>query len=282
LFFGTQFRRPDTVTAWVGESSESRSGSARPVVTGHDSVRNAAMREPPRSAIRIATWNVEWATLGTLRGARVAESLASAGDVLVVTECTLGILPAGHIVDAGDDWGYRVPDPTRRKLALWSKWPWRDVDPVGDPDLPSGRFVAATTSTPIGDLRVVGVCIPWAAAHVSSGRRDRRQWEEHAQYLRALPDALASQSQPFIVAGDFNQRIPRRQQPEHVYDLLLASLGGLHVATSGDTESGQLIDHIAMSEVFTTSSFELIPASDHSGPLSDHAGVSLMLERAPT
>jgi len=140
---------------------------------------------------RLATWNVEWATPGTRRGDRVAAVLLDLADVMVVTECTLGVLPPGHVVAGGSDWGYRVDDPTRRKVALWSRWPWTDVDPVGHPDLPPGRFVAATTSTPIGDLRVVGVCIPWAGAHVSTGRRDRRQWQDHEQYLRVLPDVLA-------------------------------------------------------------------------------------------
>lgn len=72
--------------------------------------------------------------------------------------------------------------------------------------------------------------------------------------------------QPLVVAGDFNQRIPRRQQPEHAHDLLLASLDGLHIATAGNTEVGQLIDHITGSDVFTTSNFELIPAGDQAQP----------------
>ncbi len=37
-------------------------------------------------AITIATWNVEWVTPPTRRGIRVAEVLASVGDVLIVTE----------------------------------------------------------------------------------------------------------------------------------------------------------------------------------------------------
>ena len=96
---------------------------------------------PDRSlSLDVATWNVEWATPGTRRGDRVAAVLLDLADVMVVTECTLGVLPPGHVVAGGDDWGYRVDDPTRRKVALWSRWPWRDVDPVGHPDLPPGRF----------------------------------------------------------------------------------------------------------------------------------------------
>ncbi len=228
--------------------------------------------------IRFATWNVEWATAGTRRGDRVARVLEAAADVMVVTECTLGVLPAGHVVDAGTDWGYRIDDPTRRKVALWSKWPWTDVDPVGHPDLPPGRFVAATTSTPISDLRVVGVCIPWAGAHVSTGRRDRRQWEEHERFLRALPDVLGDQPRPFVVAGDFNQRLPRSRQPEHVHRLLVEALTGLTIATSGETPVGRLIDHIAISPGLSATDRGHIQANDATGPLSDHTGVTVELQ----
>ncbi len=234
----------------------------------------------PLEHARIATWNVEWATAGTRRGERIATLLDGAADVMVVTECTLGVLPTGNVVDAGSDWGYRVDDPTRRKVALWSRWPWTDVDPVGHPDLPPGRFVAATTSTPIGDLRVVGVCIPWAGAHVSTGRRDRRQWQDHEQYLRVLPDVLADQPQPLVVAGDFNQRLPRSRQPEQVHRLLVDALVGLTVATSGETPAGRLIDHIAVSPELRATDRELIPASDAAGPLSDHTGVTAELQPA--
>jgi endonuclease/exonuclease/phosphatase family metal-dependent hydrolase len=234
--------------------------------------------QTPQVGTRLATWNVEWATAGTRRGDRVARALETAADVMVVTECTLGVLPSGHIVDAGTDWGYRIDDPTRRKVALWSRWPWTDVDPVGHPDLPPGRFVAATTSTPIGDLRVAGVCIPWAGAHVRTGRRDRRQWEDHELFLRVLPDVLADQRRPFVVAGDFNQRLPRSRQPEHVQRLLVDALDSLTVTTSGETPAGRLVDHIAISPELRATDCELIPSSDAAGPLSDHTGVTVELQ----
>ena len=220
---------------------------------------------------------MEWATPGTRRGDGVAAVLLDLADVMVVTECTLGVLPPGHVVAGGDDWGYRVDDPTRRKVALWSRWPWRDVDPVGHPDLPPGRFVAGSTDTPIGEVRVVGVCVPWAGAHVSTGRRDRRQWEDHERYLRALPEVLAGQPRPLVVAGDLNQRLPRSRQPEQVHQLLVEALNGLEILTTGDTEAGQLIDHIAVSSGLRASDPQLVPSTDDSGPLSDHTGVTVAL-----
>ncbi len=231
----------------------------------------------PCQQTRLTTWNVEWATAGTRRGDRVARVLEAAADVMVVTECTLGVLPAGHVVDAGADWGYRIDDPTRRKVALWSRRPWTDVDPVGHPNLPPGRFVAGTTSTLIGDLRVVGVCIPWAGAHVSTGRRDRRQWEDHELFLRALPGILDDQPRPLVVAGDFNQRLPRSRQPEHVHRLLVDALDDLTVTTAGETPAGRLIDHIAISPGLVAARLAVIPGRDRNAPLSDHVGITLML-----
>lgn len=230
------------------------------------------------SGITVATWNVEWAAAGTRRGDRVAGILASVGDVLVVTECTLDVLPPGHVVTGGSDWGYRVDDASRRKVALWSRWPWVDVDDVGHPDLPPGRFVAATTATPIGELRIVGVCIPWAGAHVSSGRRDRRQWEDHELFLQALPEVLAEQPGPLVVAGDFNQRLPRRRQPERVHQLLLDALGDLQVVTAGETDVGFLIDHIAVGDGLATGAPTIIPSRDAVGQLSDHHGVGSVVQ----
>ena len=115
-----------------------------------------------RPAPRIGTWNTQWAKPGTARGCRVANALTAPGcDILCVTEGYAAILPeGGHVIDAGLDWGYRASEG-RRKMLLWSKRPWSDVDPVGSDALPGGRFVAGTTETGLGPLSVVGVCIPW-------------------------------------------------------------------------------------------------------------------------
>lgn len=59
------------------------------------------------------------------------------------------------------------------------------------------------------------VCIPWASAHVSTGRRDATNWSQHLECCDQI-EKLAAQFDPqipTIVAGDFNQRIPRRRQP---------------------------------------------------------------------
>jgi exonuclease III len=161
--------------------------------------------------MRISTWNVKWASARSHRGTMVKEVLASLNaDVIVLTEGCAAVLPAdGHVIDASSDWGYRVEDASRRKVLLWSKHPWTDVDSVGSEDLPPGRFVAGTTHTTLGELRIIGVCIPWRGAHVTHGHRDRRPWEDHSRFLEGLAPLLNSGIGPMVVAGDFNQRIPR-------------------------------------------------------------------------
>lgn len=115
-----------------------------------------------KSIVRIGTWNTQWAKPKTQKGHRVAAALAEPEcDILCVTEGCKNILPAnGHVVCAGEDWGYCPPRKGCRKVLLWSRKPWTDPDTVGSEELPPGRFVAGVTESPLGPLTVVGMCIP--------------------------------------------------------------------------------------------------------------------------
>lgn len=227
--------------------------------------------------LSLLTWNAWWAHRGTARGRRVASVIADGdADVVVLTEAEADVLPAGgHLVTSSLDWGYRVARPGRRKVLLWSRNPWSDVDDAGSPALPPGRWVAATTDSPLGPIRIAGVCIPWSGAHVSTGRKDRATWEDHAGYLAALPPVLDRQPRPLVIAGDFNQRIPRGRQPKAVAASLTAAFEGLRIPTAGvDTH---LIDHVAHSAGLAVAELSLIPSSDAEGNLSDHLGVRVTL-----
>ena len=229
--------------------------------------------------MRISTWNVQWATPRSARGKRVAEILAAPdADVIVLTEGCAAVLPSGgHIIDAGSDWGYEVDDPTRRKVLMWSKHPWVDVDLVGNDAMPSGRFVAGTTRTPLGEVRVVGVCVPWRGAHVTHGRRDRRPWEDHLLFLQSLGPLVESSRECTVVAGDFNQRIPRTSQPEAAAQSLMETLVWFEVPTASVIEP-QLIDHIAhSSDLVAVGQPMLISNVVDGAELSDHTGVSIQL-----
>ena len=230
-------------------------------------------------ALRIGTWNTNWAKPGTERGRCVAKSLAAPGcDLLCVTEGHAGILPAGgHLIDAGPDWGYTTAEG-RRKVLLWSKRPWSGVDTVGSDALPGGRFVTGTTETVLVPLSVVGVCIPWRDAHVRTGRKDRTGWQDHESWLSGFATLPWRQARArTIVLGDFNQRIPRRRQPVRVYQAMRDAFSGFCFATAGEiagTAEGS-IDHIAHTpDLALVGDIRIWPRRGARFNLSDHhAGV---------
>lgn len=82
-----------------------------------------------RPAVRIGTWNVEWAGADSKRGIRVAAALKKPEcDIVCVTEGRADILPSGGLViDAGQDWG-NSNEEAGRKVLVWSRRPWSTID----------------------------------------------------------------------------------------------------------------------------------------------------------
>ncbi|MBX3437664.1 MAG: endonuclease/exonuclease/phosphatase family protein [Planctomycetaceae bacterium] len=230
--------------------------------------------------LRVATWNVEWATPASRRGKVLQKVLKElAADVLCITESCTTILPAlGDVITSTADYGYAAPK-VRRKVLLWSRTPWFDIDVVGHNDLPAGRFAAGSTFTPLGQIRVTGVCVPWRGAHVSTGRRDREPWQEHMQYLQFLSSALApSDTGTAIWLGDFNQRLPTRGVPSRVQGALQAALQSWQVATVGNVSpvGENMIDHVAHSADLRPVRVVGQPRVAEDGMhLSDHCGVTV-------
>lgn len=234
--------------------------------------------------MRIATWNVEWASGRRLP--QVRERLAqAAADVLVVTEGSAPVVPPGYdTVDAGADWGYRVTQPQRRKVLLASRLPMVDVTTTTPDGMPGGRLVSATIHHSTAAVRIHGVCIPWRDAHVRTGRRDATAWSEHASYLEGLRSVLASDDAalPRIVIGDFNQRVPARRQPAWIYELLLDTLTDLQLVTSGTlpglAQPG--VNHAAISKDLAAINVQGFDRhSADARPLSDHDGVIIDIDR---
>lgn len=221
----------------------------------------------------VATWNVEWATSRGRRGAEIRQRLTStAADILVVTEGQRGVLPVGgHVIDAGDEWGYKT-EPDRRKVLVQSLRPLTDTVRV-ETGAGAGRVLTALTETPSGPVRVLAVCIPWSRAHVSTGRRDAAVWSEHLECLDQIEELVGTvdSTVPIIVAGDFNQKIPRAKQPIQVADRLSEVMGRWICHTAGTTQDGQLIDHIASD--LDCVSVRTWPGTADELRLSDHCGV---------
>lgn len=226
-------------------------------------------------------WNTEWAKPGSVRGRRVAETIQKqAPDLACFSEAYPETLPPdGYLISSSDDTGY-TNDGGRRKVFLWSREPWSEEWRAEETTLPGGRFVSGVTT----GIRCVGLCIPWRMAHVNTGHRDRKPWEDHIVYLEALQSILAgflALPEPLLVTGDWNQRIPRTRQPEEASELLQCALAGLEVTSTGVPQGFDepLIDHLAVSPKIQCSALDPIPSRDSDGkPLSDHVGFTAVIE----
>ena len=234
----------------------------------------------PSSIVRVGTWNTMWATPTSPRGRRIRAALEiSDCDVLCVTEGFAGIFPdARHVINAPQNWGYPVKDD-RRKVLLWSKRPWADIDVVGSEWLPGGRFIRATTETSAGTLlTVVGVCIPWRGANCKGGRKDREPWQDHRTWLAEFGRLRSNlPATRLVVLGDFNQRIPLQWVPRagSLGKALRQALAGLEIATAGNLPGAPrpTIDHIAHSHDLTPLGVQVWRDRDADGMrLSDHLG----------
>lgn len=237
------------------------------------------------AGLSIATWNLQWKQPHT--GAcqtMVSRLLEQEPDVVCLTEAYASThLADGYTIEAEPDYGYPLVEG-RRKVMLWSREPWEDIDRVGHPDLPPGRFVSGRTCTPLGAITVIGVCIPWRDAHVSSGRRDRVPWHDHLAYLDGLRTILPGLDGPAVLLGDFNQAIPRRTAPSAVAAALEDALGdGWPVATTGALPplGRPSIDHIAHTRDLVVAEVTALSNEATNGQLlSDHFGVAATLRSA--
>ncbi len=222
------------------------------------------------------TWNLEWAAGNSPRGRKIKEKITSIDpDVACFTEVTESLVPAGHAIRSDSDYGYKNGGD-RRKVILWSRSPWSEVDTMGSDSLPSGRFASGVTN----GIRFVGVCIPWRDAHTTTGRRNRKPWEDHLQYLAGLTAILTRYCEepiPICLVGDYNQRIPRITQPVAVAEAMKAAIpGSFTIATAGlkDLEGDPLVDHFACSPGLTIAITTIIAKVSPDGvSLSDHPGV---------
>ena len=64
-----------------------------------------------------------------------------------------------------------------RTLLLWSREPWDAVDDVGLDSMQPRRFASVVTKTSIGEVTVVGVCVPWfgSGSRTGPGRGQERR-----------------------------------------------------------------------------------------------------------
>ena len=208
--------------------------------------------------LKISCWNSDWATPSSKRGKFFIDKFDS--DIICLTEGYENLLPKnGYIISSQEDYGYKTKNG-RRKVILWSKDKWTDIDQLGSNKIPSGRFISGITN----GIRIIGICIPWRFAHVSSGRKDRKPWEDHLSFIQNLNFT----NQKTIILGDFNQNIPKKNQPEIVFSSLIKLIEGFNLLT---TNMG--LDHIVISNDLKAESVKKIATGDN----SDHDGINCLV-----
>ena len=231
--------------------------------------------------LKLLNWNVEWAE-PKWKAAELQRRIGQhAADIICLTEtdtARLKLPEDGHSICAQDNWGQpcKKGQEGRRKVLLWSRAPWQPVAAVGHESLPPGRFVSGVTQTSVGEVTVIGVCIPYSGSRVGPPW-NRRMWQDHQEYLAGLAGLLKRAPRTrLVVVGDFNQRIGQRSAtPLRLRAALQSALGpNLSIATAGLGFQGRrTIDHIALSQDLAAESLGVISNAHQDGDLSDHFGV---------
>ena len=185
----------------------------------------------------------------------------------------------GHAICSRPDYGYGLKK-NRRKVLLWSKEPWHQVDDLGIESLPPGRFVSGVTQTSVGGVAVIGICIPWFGSRTEArrGAERRLRWQDHEEYLVGLSEILERvEARRLMVMGDFNQRIGQGSRAPRALRLALleAFEPNLRIVTSDLAFQGRKsIDHIALSPDLAVRSLDAISNIHEGKKLSDHFGVA--------
>lgn len=227
-------------------------------------------------AICVATQNFQYAHLGRGRGKVLWSKIQRTGvDIVSLTEVIRPDDTAGHFIWAHGDYGYNNTT-NRQKAGLWSHRPFENVQTKLD-GAPDGRFISAEQS----GIVFASVCIPWRMAHVSTGSKDRKPWDDHIAYLETLGAWIRASKKPLVVMGDFNQAIPRVRQPKAIYTSLCTAFGDdFDFVTANLSFSDKTsIDHISISKSLNSLRSGVISNLDEdSKRLSDHFGVWAMFE----
>ena len=233
--------------------------------------------------MRVLTWNLERRKVEITYGKLATNHLFfQAPDVMAITETRTNFPKNdGHTIWAQHPNGHF--DDDERKVLLWSKTPWSDVDDVGDENLPVGRFISGITESRIGKIRVVGICIPYHMADVSHGTKDKKPWEQHIDFLKILPSILEKYTHPIVIAGDFNQRYPLvKYGNKEAAKKMAETFSKYEIVTKGiiDGMSKAGIDHISIDNNLQTKSIWGWPNVIDGTRLSDHdgAGCELVLK----
>ena len=231
-------------------------------------------------SLTVVNWNVQWATPRSERSPEILQRIAKHDpEVVCLTEADAELLAQdghGYTICSQPDYGFGAVR-NRRKALLWSKEPWREVDCLGDASWTVGRFVSGVTNTPLGEVTVLGICIPWSHSRTGRFGGHRRPWQDHENYLDGLAALLAlTATRRTIIMGDFNQPVAQRSNvPVRLRAKLRRAIPPrMTIATAGLGHRGKrTIDHILLGADLTAESIGVIGNVHQARKLSDHFGI---------
>ena len=245
--------------------------------------------------MKLLNWNSQADKLrvGTAKFEKVRQFvLGYDADVICLTEAFPALMPEGGETVTSNLSGWRAEERGARKVVLWSRFGWTDVDKEGAENLPEGRFVHATTTVEGTALSIVGMCIPYHGYRTDEkhwGLEKKNTWEGACEYLDVLrKDILGREDlqRKSILLGDFNLQIPPRGYPgksSKVNQKREATFSGWTIPTAGNFDNPALdkpfIDHIALSPDTRSGPPQFFSRFDTDGTqLSDHNGVFIEIE----
>ena len=239
-------------------------------------------------SLRIVNWNVQFATPRSWRTPEILGRIDRHDpEIVCLTETHDELLgQGGHAICSQADYGYGL-QKNRRKVLLWSREPWHQVDDQGIESLPPGRFVSGIAQTSVGEVAVIGICIPWFGSRTEArrGAERRLRWQDHGECLVGLTKILERvDAKRLIVMGDFNQAIGQGSRAPRALRLALqeAFEPNLRIVTSDLAFEGRKsIDHIALSADWAVDSVDAISNLHEGRKLSDHFGVAAELSVRP-
>ena len=147
-----------------------------------------------------------------------------------------------------------------------------------------GGFVAATTETKLGPIRFIGLCIPWHMMKTADESK-AKPWKHHIEFCEILGELLDRRDRtlPHVLAGDFNQTVPRIAYGNHAAATALEeALDDFEVVTQGTIPGCERpgIDHIAIDAHMHADSVYGWPNDDGGIRMSDHDAAVAELSRA--
>lgn len=247
--------------------------------------------------MKILNWNTQAdrLTVGNPKFERSRELVISHdADVVCLTEAFPKSMPGGgdNTVTSDLSGWKKHEDRGARKVVLWSRFGWTDVDMRGSENLPEGRFVRASTTFEGTDLTFVGMCIPYRDYRTDERLWEGRKkecWDGACEYLDALRNEISVQPrfrQRTILLGDFNLEIPPMGYPgknSSVNKKREATFTGWTLPTAGVWDDPALDrtfkDHIAFSSDIRAQPPQFFSRFDTDGTeLSDHNGVCIEIE----